>query len=206
MTTSDDTVSRLHDLAAADSESLSALHGRLEAAAQGEDLLDVAYRTLDTAVGSLLLAATPRGLVRVAFAVQGHDAALEALADRVSPRILQAPRRLDTAAREIEEYLSGIRRSFDLPLDFALSQGFRRTVQQHLPTIGYGRTHSYTEVAQEVGNPKAVRAVGSACATNPLPLVVPCHRVLPASGAVGRYAGGPEAKATLLALERAHAA
>ncbi|TWP39036.1 methylated-DNA--[protein]-cysteine S-methyltransferase [Leekyejoonella antrihumi] len=200
--TEDQVVHELQDRTSPSAESMAALHRRLESGAERDGMLDVAYRTLDTAVGSLLLAATPTGLVRIAYAVQGHEAALEALAAAVSPRILEAPGRLDDAAREIEEYLAGGRRTFDLPLDFALSHGFRQTVQRFLPTIGYGQTYSYTRVAAEVGNPKAVRAVGSACATNPLPLVVPCHRVLPASGSVGRYAGGAEAKSVLLAMER----
>jgi methylated-DNA-[protein]-cysteine S-methyltransferase len=119
----------------------------------------------------------------------------------VSARILRSPRRLDAAATELDEYFSGRRRSFDLPLDLSLSSGFRRLVQHHLPEIAYGRTESYKQVAELVGNPKAVRAVGTACATNPLPVVVPCHRVLRSDGALGGYIGGLDAKRTLLELE-----
>lgn len=106
-------------------------------------------------------------------------------------------------ARELDQYFSGARRTFDLPLDLSLSHGFRQLVQRHLPEIAYGRTLSYGEVARLVGNPKAVRAVGTACATNPLPVVVPCHRVLRADGTLGGYAGGAAAKSVLLDLESA---
>ena len=182
---------------------LARLHRQLEEASEREGLLDVAYRTVDSPVGPLLLAATPRGLVRVAYDTEDHDRVLETLAGRLSPRVLRAPKRLDTAARELEEYFGGQRRAFDLPLDQSLSHGFRLLVQQNLPSIGYGQTRSYRQVAELVGNPKAVRAVGTACATNPLPVVVPCHRVVKADGTPGAYAGGPEAKLTLLTLEAA---
>lgn len=182
---------------------LSRLHGRLAAAAERDGVLDVAYRIADSPVGPLLLAATEQGLVRVAYAREDHDAVLQALADQVSPRILHAPGRLDLAARELQEYFGGRRRDFDLPLDWRLAAGFRRTVLSLLPGIGYGRTASYSAVARLAGSPRAVRAVGSACAANPLPVVVPCHRVIRADGALGGYLGGPEAKRTLLALEAA---
>lgn len=182
---------------------LTALHDQLVRRAQSEDLLDIAYRTVDTPVGALLLAATGTGLLRVAFAREDFDAVLDTLAAKVSPRILAAPGRLDVAVHQLEEYFAGTRRTFDLPLDYALSAGFRRTVQHYLPRIAYGRTASYGEVAREVGNPNAVRAVGTACATNPLPVVVPCHRVLRSDGSLGGYVGGDAAKSTLLHLERA---
>jgi methylated-DNA-[protein]-cysteine S-methyltransferase len=178
-----------------------ALHDRLVAEAERDSLLDVAYRTLDTPVGTLLLAATPVGLVRVAYDVEGHDEVLAALADRVSPRVLRAPARLDVTARELDEYFAGTRRAFDVPLDRRLSSGFRAEVLAHLPEIGYGHTESYAQVAAAAGNAKAVRAVGTACATNPLPVVVPCHRVVRADGSWGGYVGGPEAKRALLTLE-----
>jgi methylated-DNA-[protein]-cysteine S-methyltransferase len=187
----------------ADPGTLARLHRRLEQAAQREGLLDVAYRTVDSPVGPLLLATTPRGLVRVAYDIEDHDRVLETLAGRLSPRVLRAPGQLDAAARELEEYFGGRRRDFSLPLDLSLSRGFRLLVQQHLPSIGYGQTRSYQQVAELVGHPKAVRAVGTACATNPLPVVVPCHRVLRSDGTPGRYVGGPAAKTTLLNLEAA---
>jgi methylated-DNA-[protein]-cysteine S-methyltransferase len=182
---------------------LSRLHDRLAVAAQRDGILDIAYRTVDSPVGPLLLAATELGLIRVAYASENHDAVLQALADRISPRILNAPARLDTTARELEEYFAGRRRSFDLPLDWRLSAGFRRTVLRHLPEISYGHTASYAAVAQLAGNPRAVRAVGTACATNPLPVVVPCHRVVRSDGQPGGYLGGADAKRTLLTLEAA---
>ena len=185
------------------SEQLRRLRDRLAVTAQTEGLLDVAYRTLDSPVGSLLLAATEVGLVRVAYAIEDHDAVLQRLSDRISPRVLHAPVRLDTVARELEEYFAGRRHGFDLALDWRLTAGFRSTVLHRLPDIGYGRTASYAAVAALVDNPKAVRAVGSACATNPLPLVVPCHRVVRSDGGIGGYVGGADAKRTLLTLEAA---
>lgn len=192
-----------HLFPAPEPDTLARLHRQLEEASERQGLLDVAYRTVDSPVGPLLLAATPRGLVSVAYDTEDHDRVLETLAGRLSPRVLHAPKRLDTAARELEEYFGGQRRAFDLPLDLSLAHGFRLLVQQNLPSIGYGQTRSYGQVAELVGNPKAVRAVGTACATNPLPVVVPCHRVLKADGTPGRYVGGPEAKVTLLRLEAA---
>ncbi|MFB8003424.1 methylated-DNA--[protein]-cysteine S-methyltransferase [Nocardia sp. NPDC056000] len=189
--------------ASVDEDTMGRLHRLLERKAEQAELIDVAYTTMDTPVGQLLLAATPRGLIRVAYAREGHDGVLETLAHKVSPRILRAPGRLYEAVREIDEYFARRRTTFDLPLDLSLSHGFRQIVQQHLPEIGYGQTRSYGEVAQLVGNPKAVRAVGTACATNPLPVVVPCHRVLRADGSLGGYVGGAEAKHLLLDLETA---
>ena len=188
-------------LPAVDEAANRRLRERLIAAAESEGLLDVAYRTLDTPVGQLLLAATERGLVRVAYPREGHDRVLERLAERISPRILNAPGKLDPAARQLDEYFGGVRTRFELPLDPRLSTGFRREVLTHLPEIAYGRTASYAEVAQLAHNPKAVRAVGTACATNPLPVVIPCHRVVRADGSPGGYVGGEAAKAYLLELE-----
>ncbi|MEU3271441.1 methylated-DNA--[protein]-cysteine S-methyltransferase [Saccharomonospora sp. NPDC006951] len=180
---------------------LTALHGKLAETAAAAGLLDVAYTTIDSPVGTLLLAASEQGLVKVAFERQNHDTVLDELAAKLSPRVLRAPARLSTTARELDEYFAGRRKTFDLRLDHRLSSGFRQLVQRHLPLIPYGRTESYREVAEGVGNPKAVRAVGTACATNPLPIVVPCHRVVRSDGSFGEYAGGPEAKAALLRLE-----
>ena len=186
-----------------DSAHLKRLHARLERDAQARDLLDIAYRTVDSALGPLLLAATPLGLLRVAFANESRDSVLQNLCSRVSPRVLEAPARLDPVARELEEFFAGRRRSFDVALDWSLSQGFRRTVLERLNTdIGYGTTTSYATLARLSGSPKAVRAVGTACATNPIPIVVPCHRVIRSDGAVGAYRGGPDAKRVLLDLER----
>lgn len=180
---------------------------RLQAAlaerADAEGLLEIAYCTVSTPVGALLLAATSRGLVRVAFDTEGFDEVLGVLARRVSPRILYAPGRLERAATELNEYFLGSRHTFTVPLDFALSSGFRQQVQQFLPQISYGVTRTYQQVAREIGHPRAVRAVGSACATNPLPVVIPCHRVVRTDGGLGGYLGGLDVKRALLAAEQA---
>lgn len=185
----------------ADRAAAGRLHDRLVAAAHRQDLLDVSYRTLDSPLGPLLLAATPVGLVRIAFTGQDHERVLDDLAERVGPRILADSRPLEAVARELDEYFAGRRRAFDLPLDHRLTTGFRADVLAQLPRIGYGTTASYAQVAQAAGHPRAVRAVGSACGANPLPIVVPCHRVVRSDGTPGGYAGGPEAKRQLLTLE-----
>ncbi|HEY6912662.1 MAG TPA: methylated-DNA--[protein]-cysteine S-methyltransferase [Myxococcales bacterium] len=181
--------------------SFEAERERLAARAERQGLLDVSYRTLDSPLGPLLLAATSDGLVRVAFRREDHDAVLARLAAEVSPRILRTPRRLDKAARQLDEYFAGRRRAFSVPVDLRLARGFRRSVLAHLREIPYGRTESYTAVARAAGNPSAVRAAASACSHNPLPLVVPCHRVVRSDGSFGEYLGGPEAKRALLAME-----
>lgn len=198
MMTLPDPLTALRDV---DPELLARLRDGLADQAASAGLLDLGYRTIDSPLGSLLLVASDRGLTRIAFASQDHDRVLAELAAQVSPRILRAPGRLERAARELDEYFAGTRRSFDLPLDLAATGEFRRTVQQLLPTIGYGRTVSYTELATLAGRPSAVRAAASACATNPLPVVVPCHRVLRTDGSLGGYLGGLAAKRALLDLE-----
>jgi methylated-DNA-[protein]-cysteine S-methyltransferase len=194
---------RLGDPSDTDTAVLHRLQARLAHQAQARNLLDVAYRTVDTPVGSLLLAATPAGLVRIAYAGEDHDEVLAALADKVSPRVLRAPARLDEPARQLGDYFAHRRHGFDLPLDLQLAHGFRRTVLERLPLVPYGRTVSYAQLAGEVGNPRAVRAVGTACATNPLPLVIPCHRVVRTDGSLGNYIGGADTKRRLLQLEHA---
>ncbi|MBW8173938.1 methylated-DNA--[protein]-cysteine S-methyltransferase [Ornithinimicrobium sp. Arc0846-15] len=184
-----------------DEATLAALNYRLRATAEQEGLLDVAYRTIDTPIGQMLLAATDAGLVRVAFATEGLDEVLQQLADQVSPRVLLAPRRLDTAASQLDHYFAGDQATFDIPLDWQLSAGFRREALRQLQQIGYGTTQSYAQVAAATSSPRAVRAVGTACATNPLPIVVPCHRVTKSDGTRGNYRGGIAAKDFLLDLE-----
>lgn len=174
---------------------------RFREAAAAEGLLDVAYASADSPFGTLLLAQTARGLVRVGLPNQDYEALLEELAAKVSPRVLEAPAQLDEARRELDRYFAGELRQFDLPVDFSLSHGFRQRVLQGIATIPYGETRTYTEMAAGAGNPRAVRAAGSACGSNPTPLVVPCHRVLRLSGELGGYAGGLEMKERLLALE-----
>ena len=188
---------------APDPDAAARLHARLVEQADGEGLLDVSYRTLDSPVGPLLLAATSDGLVRVAFDREDHDAVLARLAAEISPRILRSPRRLEDAARQLDEYFARRRRRFDLPVDLQLAHGFRRTVLTHLRAIPYGATESYATVAAATGSPAAVRAVGTACARNPLPLVVPCHRVVRSDGTLGQYGGGVEVKERLLRMEGA---
>jgi methylated-DNA-[protein]-cysteine S-methyltransferase len=183
--------------------SLDRLRAHLADRADRDGLLDVAYRTMDSPAGPLLLAATTAGLVRVAFELENHDDVLAELSTAISPRILRSPRGVDDVARQLDEYFAGRRRVFDLPVDLQLAKGFRRAVLEHLRDIPYGMTESYTVVARAVGSPKAVRAAGSACATNPIPLVVPCHRVVRSDGTYGQYRGGPAVKHTLLTMEAA---
>ncbi len=198
-----DTAALLARLYDPDPAALSRLRDTLVGDAAAAGLLDVAYRTLDTPVGTLLLAATEQGLLRVAFDIEDHDLVLVALAEKVSPRIMLSPGRLDPVARQLSEYFAGGRRSFDLPLDFRLASGFRRSVLAHLPDIAYGHTESYAQVALAAGSPRAVRAVGTACAMNPIPVVVPCHRVVRSDGSFGGYRGGAAAKELLLTMESA---
>lgn len=204
MTTPDtDTAALLARLYDPDPAALSRLRDTLVGDAAAAGLLDVAYRTLDSPVGTLLLAATEQGLVRVAFDIEDHDLVLVALAEKISPRIMLSPGRLDPVAHQLSEYFAGGRRSFDLPLDFRLASGFRRSVLAHLPDIAYGHTESYAQVALAAGSPRAVRAVGTACAMNPIPVVVPCHRVVRSDGSFGGYRGGAAAKELLLTMEAA---
>lgn len=184
-----------------ESDTLRRLHDQLVASAEPSGLLDVAYRTIDSPVGTLLLAATPAGLVRVAFDIEDHDTVLDRLAKALSPRILHAPSKLDAVAHQLDDYFAKRRRTFDVAIDLSLAVGFRRSVVEHLRDIEYGRRESYAQVAAAVGSPRAVRAVGTACAHNPLPVVIPCHRVVRSDGTAGQYIGGPLAKAALLELE-----
>jgi methylated-DNA-[protein]-cysteine S-methyltransferase len=177
--------------------------GRLTANAAAEGLIDVAYATADSPVGPILLAATPRGLVRVAFATERRDDVLMELAGDVSPRVLESPAELDEARRELDQYFERRRQRFDLPLDWRLSHGFRRDALKQLVRVPYGATVTYSELASRAGNPRAQRAAGSACGSNPIPIVVPCHRVVRTGGAIGNYGGGPEIKEFLLGLEGA---
>jgi methylated-DNA-[protein]-cysteine S-methyltransferase len=179
------------------------LRDRLATRAADEGLLDIAYRIVDSHIGRLLLAATAEGLVRVAFEREGFDQVLSGLAGRISPRVLAGSKRLDDAARQIEGYLDGSLTQFDLELDLRLTSGFRRDVLQHLRTIPYGTTESYAQAAVAAGRPRAVRAAASACSHNPLPLVVPCHRIVRSDGSFGEYLGGADVKRALLAMERA---
>jgi methylated-DNA-[protein]-cysteine S-methyltransferase len=174
---------------------------RLAERAAAEGLLDVAYTMIDSPFGRLLLATTPRGLVRVGLPNQDPDMTLEELASKVSPRIVEAPRQLDDARRQLDLYFEGKSHDFDLPLDWQLTGGFRERVQRSIARIPYGETRSYTEMAAAAGNERAVRAAGTACGSNPIPIVVPCHRVLRSTGALGGYGGGLLMKQALLEFE-----
>jgi len=180
---------------------MSAATDRFLARAATEGLLDVAYATIDSPFGPLLLATTPHGLVRVGLPNQDPDAALEELAGKISPRVIEAPAQLDNARRQLDLYFEGELHDFDLPLDWQLTTGFREKVQRAIARIPYGETRSYMQLAAEAGNERAVRAAGTACGTNPLPLVVPCHRVLRTGGALGGYGGGLPMKQALLEFE-----
>jgi methylated-DNA-[protein]-cysteine S-methyltransferase len=170
--------------------------------AAAESLLDVAYTTIDSPFGPLLVAATPNGLVKISFpSAYDSDETLEDLAARISPRVLEAPARLDEVRRQLDLYFEGRLHEFDLPLDWQLSKGFRRRALRAIDRIPYGKTRSYTEIARSAGNERAVRAAGTACGSNPIPIIVPCHRVLRSGGALGGYGGGLPMKEALLRME-----
>jgi methylated-DNA-[protein]-cysteine S-methyltransferase len=169
--------------------------------AEAEGLLDVAHATVDSPFGTLLLAGTPRGLVRIGLPSQDVETLIEDLSARVSPRMLEAPARLDEVRRELDLYFDGKLTKFDLALDWRLTSGFRARAQRAIARIPYGKTRSYTEIARSAGNERAIRAAGTACGRNPLPIVVPCHRVLRSGGALGGYGGGLPMKKALLRLE-----
>jgi methylated-DNA-[protein]-cysteine S-methyltransferase len=181
-----------------DSAELSA---QLAARAAAEGLLDVAYCEIDSPVGPLLAVATAEGLVQLGYPNQPRDATLEGIAARISPRLIEAPARLDPVRRELDEYFDGRRREFDLALDWRLTSGFRQRVLRETARIPFGETRSYTEMAASAGSPRAHRAAGSALGANPIPIVVPCHRVLRSGGALGGYGGGLDVKVRLLELE-----
>jgi methylated-DNA-[protein]-cysteine S-methyltransferase len=177
---------------------LSAAVGRR---AREEGLLDLVYAEIDSPLGRLLAAGTPRGLVHLGYPNRPIDAQLEALSARISPRIVEAPADLDPVRRELDEYFAGDRRSFDVPLDWQLTAGFVREVLRQTARIPFGETRTYGEMAASAGSPRAFRAAGSALGANPIPIVVPCHRVLRSSGALGGYGGGLDVKRELLTLE-----
>lgn len=184
-------------------EEAARLADRAAARAAEQGLADVAYATADTPLGTLLVASTSRGLVRVGFPTEGPEDFLADLAARISPRVVEAPAQLDEVRRELEEYFERERREFDLPIDWRLSSGFRSKVLHDIARIPYGETATYAEMAARAGSPNAYRAAGSACGSNPIPVVVPCHRVLATGGGLGGYGGGLEVKEYLLRLEGA---
>ncbi|HEY1594121.1 MAG TPA: methylated-DNA--[protein]-cysteine S-methyltransferase [Thermoleophilaceae bacterium] len=181
-----------------------ALAERFAARAEDEGLLDVAYTLEDSPVGPLFLAATKRGLVELGFEGRRElDWFVARLADKLSPRVLEAPARLDPVRRELDEYFEGRRLDFDVPLDWSLTKGFTQRVLRATAKVPYGEVSTYRQMASKAGNEKAVRAAGNALGANPIPIVVPCHRILRTGGSLGGYGGGVPRKEFLLKLEGA---
>ena len=179
-------------------------HKALAERAAAEGLLDVAYAAVDSPLGPLTVAATARGLVRVAYTEsRSQDEVLRELAAKVSPRVLEAPARLDGARRELDEYFEGRRTDFDLPIDWSVTRGFTQKVLRATARIDFGEVRTYADVASRAGSPRAVRAAGNALGANPMPVVVPCHRVVRTGGGLGGYTGGLHRKEFLLHLEGA---
>jgi methylated-DNA-[protein]-cysteine S-methyltransferase len=181
---------------------------RLIARADDEGLIEVAYATVDSPYGEMLVAATEKGVVKLALPSHRgselrEDEVLQQLASAVSPNVLELPKRLDPVRRELDAYFEGELHEFSSPVDWRLARGFADKVLHQVKRIPYGKTLSYGEVAAKAGNPRAFRAAGTACGINPVPLIVPCHRVLQAGGKPGNYGGGPEMKLSLLKMEGA---
>jgi len=197
----DDLERRLGDAAPSKALNLADLRGAIAQRAADEGLLDVAYGTYDSPLGPLTLVVTPRGLVRLSYAGEEIGAQMEELADRVSPRILEAPERTDGVRRQLDEYFDGDRRAFEVPIDWRLVRGFAGGVLRATARIPFGSVSSYREIAANAGSPNAYRAAGNALGSNPVPIVVPCHRVLHAGGGLGGYTGGLDRKRFLLRLE-----
>ena len=193
----------LRDPGANHAGDLAGLNERLLARADREVLLDVAYATMDSPYGELLVAATERGVVKLSLPNYTAEYALEQIAAGVSPRVLESPKRLDPVRRELDSYFEGKLERFSSKVDWTLAHGFTDRVLHTVARIPYGRTLSYGEVAEKAGNPRAFRAAGTACGANPVPLIVPCHRVVQAGGKPGNYGGGPEMKLALLEMEGA---
>jgi methylated-DNA-[protein]-cysteine S-methyltransferase len=183
-------------------ERLPSAPPELSGRAETEGLVDVAYTSVDSPLGPLLVAASPKGLVRVSYTdPRGPDHVIEELAERISPRVLEAPARLDPVRRELDEYFAGRRTEFETPIDWSHLAGFTREVLRATAGIGFGETSTYAGVASRAGSPRAMRAAGNALGANPMPVIVPCHRVLRTGGALGGYTGGIERKEYLLRLE-----
>lgn len=174
----------------------------------------LAHLQVDSPLGRLLLIATDHGLVRLAFSTEGFARVLDTVTESLQPDVVQplpntattAGHLIEQAASELDDYFAGALTAFTVPVDFALSRGFHREVREHLASIPYASTVSYSTIAEHLGRPQAVRAVGTGCSGNPVPIVVPCHRVLRADGSLGGYRAGAAAKAILLDLERRSAA
>lgn len=180
---------------------LARLRAGLAERAAREGILDVAHGRYASPLGELTVMVTPRGLVRVSYPGEGVERQLAEIAERISPRILDAPERTDTVRRQLDEYFAGRRHDFQVPIDWRLVRGFAGDVLRATARIPFGAVSSYREVAAEAGSPNAYRAAGNALGSNPIPIVVPCHRVLHAGGSLGGYTGGLDRKRYLLRLE-----
>jgi methylated-DNA-[protein]-cysteine S-methyltransferase len=193
--------------AASRPEALDLERLRTEIARRAADagLLDVAYGAMDSPLGRLTVFVTPRGLLRVDYASDRLDESLAEVAQRISPRIIEAPERTDEVRRELDDYFERRRTSFDLPIDWRLVRGFAGEVLRATSRIPFGNMATYRDVATDAGSPNAYRAAGNALGSNPIPIVVPCHRVVHAGGGLGGYTGGLDRKRYLLRLEGAMA-
>lgn len=178
-----------------------ALTRAVAARAAAEGLLDVAYGRMDSPLGPLTVFVTPAGLLRLEYQDEPLDHTLQDTADRVSPRLLEAPERTDAVRRELEEYFAGRRTRFDLALDWRLVRGFAVNVLRATAEVPFGAVTTYRAVADAAGSPNAYRAAGNALGSNPIPIVVPCHRVLHSGAGLGGYTGGVHRKRFLLDLE-----
>ena len=197
----DDLERRLRDASVPGAFDVARLRSTLARRAADEGLLDVAYGTYESPLGNLTVMVTPRGLVRLSYPGEGIDDQLQELAERISPRILEAPEKTDEVRRQLDAYFAGRRHAFDVPIDWRLVRGFAGDVLRATARIPFGGVSSYREIAAAAGSPNAYRAAGNALGSNPVPIVVPCHRVLHASGGLGGYTGGLERKRYLLQLE-----
>ena len=198
----DDVERRLAGAAPSDAAlDLDTLRAGLARRAAEEGLLDVAYAILDSPLGPLTVVVTPRGLVRLNYPGETLEQQLDELAARISPRILRAPERTDDVRRQLDDYFEGRARDFHVPIDWRLVRGFAGEVLRATARIPFGVVSSYREIAAEAGSPRAYRAAGNALGSNPIPIVVPCHRVLHAGGGLGGYTGGLDRKRFLLQLE-----
>ncbi|HEU4863483.1 MAG TPA: methylated-DNA--[protein]-cysteine S-methyltransferase [Candidatus Limnocylindria bacterium] len=177
------------------------LRAALARRAAEDGLLDVAYGSYDSPLGPLTVFVTPRGLVRLSYPGEPIDDQLDELAAFISPRVMAAPERTDDVRRQLDSYFGGTRRDFELPIDWRLMRGFRADVLRATARIPFGSVVSYRDVAAAAGSPNAYRAAGNALGSNPVPIVVPCHRVVHAGGGLGGYTGGLERKQFLLRLE-----
>jgi methylated-DNA-[protein]-cysteine S-methyltransferase len=202
MTSIEDRLRRRDDAAGIAERAARAAQAATQRASR-EGLVDIAYGWVDTPIGKMLAAATEDGLLRLGFQEERVDLTLEDLARKVSPRILQDDRRLEKVRRQLGEYFEGRRKVFDMPIDRQLIHGFHRQVLGVTERIPYGQVSTYGEVAGRAGNPRASRAVGNAMGSNPIPIVIPCHRVVRTGHALGGYGGGLYIKQLLLDLEGA---